>query len=91
MKRLSLLLLLNCLIFCGCAHHYVMKLTNGSQITTPSKPKLKGSSYHFKDASGRENVIPQSRVMMIEPASMAAEENQFAPVSPKKKKWYWPF
>ncbi len=91
MKRLVLPLMLCVLVLCGCAHHYVMKLSNGVQITTPTKPKLKGSNYHFKDANGRDTVIPQSRVMMIEPASMAREENKFEPVNPKKKKWYWPF
>jgi hypothetical protein len=91
MKRLILPLTLSLLALSGCAHHYVMKLSNGTQITTPSKPRLKGSSYHYKDASGRDNVIPQSRVMEIEPASMAQEENKFEPVQPRKKKWYWPF
>jgi hypothetical protein len=44
------------------------------QITTASKPKLKGATYYFKDASGRVNKIPQSRVIEIMPASMAKEE-----------------
>jgi hypothetical protein len=53
-----------------------MKLTNGMQITTANKPKLKGSNYYFKDANGKENRIPQSRVVQIMPASMAADEKQ---------------
>src|SRR2546421_8933964 len=76
------------LILCGCAHSYVMKLTNGVQITTPRKPRLEGSSYHYKDAMGRDNVISQSRVLEIEPASMAADQSKFTPPSPRKKHWW---
>jgi hypothetical protein len=76
MKNLYLLvLLLSC---SGCAHQYVMKLTNGMKISTPSKPKLRGSTYYFKDAKGQEQ-------------SMAAEDNKFQVTPPKKKHWYWPF
>src|SRR5271169_3728062 len=78
------------LMQCGCAHEYVMKLSNGMQITTPHKPKLKGSDYYYKDAMGRENIIPQSRVLEIEPTSMAAEENKFTPSKPETKHW-WQF
>ncbi len=89
--KLFLSLLLNLLLLCGCAHQYVMKLSNGQVISTPSKPKLKGPNYHYKDALGRENMIPAGRVTEIEPASMAAEENQFKASNPKPKHWYWPF
>lgn len=61
----------------GCARHYVIKMSNGVQITTASKPKLKGSSYYFKDASGREQSVPQGRVQEIFPASRAKEEKSF--------------
>ncbi len=84
------MLTLGLLFLCGCAHHYVMKLSNGTKIETASKPKLQGAQYHFKDALGNDNVVPQSRVMEISPASMA-EEKKFSPQKPKKKKWYWPF
>jgi hypothetical protein len=89
MKNLSLMVLL--FLLCGCAHEYVMKLSNGVTLTTANKPKLKGSYYHYKGPKGEEQVIPQSRVLEIEPASMAKEENKFTPSEPKKKKWYWPF
>jgi hypothetical protein len=91
MKRMVLPLMVGLLTLCGCAHNYVMKLSNGTQITTASKPKLKGGNFHYKDASGRDNVIPQSRVMELEPISMAQEDKKFQPVAPKKKQWYWPF
>jgi len=89
MKNLYLLvLLLSC---SGCAHQYVMKLTNGMRISTPSKPKLRGSTYYFKDAKGQEQSISQGRVVEIEPESMATEDNKFKVTPPKKKHWYWPF
>ena len=74
MKKLVLPLLLIILAFCGCADAYIMKLSNGRQITTASKPKLKGATYYFKDAKGKVNTIPQSRVLEILPASMAQDE-----------------
>jgi hypothetical protein len=85
-----------CLIFlaaslCGCASQYEMKLTNGMKISTPGKPKLRGSYYYYKDAKGDEQAVPQSRVLEIQPESMAKEENKFKAPEPKKQHWYWPF
>ena len=76
---------------CGCASQYVMKLTNGQTISTPGKPKLRGANYYYKGIHGEEQAIPQSRVLEIEPASMAKEEKKFKASEPKKKHWYWPF
>ena len=76
---------------CGCAHQYVMKLSNGMEVTCPGKPKLKGSYYCYKGPRGEEQMIPQSRVLEIEPASMAEEETKFKVSEPKQKHWYWPF
>ena len=82
MNKLVLPLLISLLVLCGCAHEYVMKLTNGRQVTTASKPKLKGGNYYFKDAKGREVSVPQGRVREIEPASMTKEEKpMFKPTS----------
>jgi hypothetical protein len=88
-----MVLLASAACICGCAQHYVMKLSNGMQITADGKPKLKGSAYYYKDAQGREHAIAQGRVQMIEPESTAAEENKFTVTQPqpKKKHWYWPF
>ncbi len=91
MKRLVLPLGLGLALLSGCAHQYVMKLSNGMQITSASRPQLKGANYHYKDAKGQDHVIPQSRVQEIEPASQARAESQFTPQKPKKKHWYWPF
>lgn len=79
------------LSLCGCAHQYVMKLTNGQQVTCPGKPKLKGAYYCYKGPHGEEEAIPQSRVLEVEPASMVSEETKFKASEPKKKHWYWPF
>ncbi len=73
MKKLLLLLLATCAV-AGCSHHYVMRMSNGTQITTASKPRLKNGTYYYKDATGQQQSIPQGRVREIEPASMAAKE-----------------
>jgi hypothetical protein len=75
MKKFVLpLLFLTLLAGPGCTRHYVMKMSNGLQITTASKPKLKGATYYFKDATGKVNKVSQSRVLEILPASMAKDE-----------------
>jgi len=89
MKNLGLLVLVSFL--CGCVSEYEMKLTNGATLTTASKPKLKGSFYYYKGPKGEEQVIPQSRVLEIQPAAMAKEDKKFEVSKPYKKKWYWPF
>lgn len=90
MKKLGLIGCLGGLLLCGCAHQYVMKLSNGMRVTTASKPQLKGSTYYFKDATGQINTVSQSRVLEIEPASMVQEEDKFTPAKPKKSHW-WKF
>jgi hypothetical protein len=89
MKRISMLLALCLLVLCGCAHQYVMKLTNGQQLSTPHKPKLKGGDYVYKDAYGAEQRISQSRVVEIEPEKMAIEENKPKPVNYRPPKNHW--
>ncbi len=90
MNKATWLVGLGLLAWSGCAQQYVMKLNNGHEIVTPSKPKLQGPVYHFKDAKGQDHVIPQGRVLEIEPVSMAREENSFKPQQPKKPKhWYF--
>jgi hypothetical protein len=88
MKRT--LVVLGLLVLCGCSQTYVMKMSNGSQISTPGKPKLKGAYYHYKDVRGEEHLVPQSRVLLIQPASMAEEDNKFTPQKPKTHHW-WKF
>lgn len=74
MKKLPVLLVLLLWSLTGCVHPYVIKLSNGRELTTASKPRLKGANYYYKDARGQEVAIPQSRVIEILPASMAKEE-----------------
>ncbi len=68
---------------CGCSQHYLIRLNNGGQITTASKPKLKNGSYYFKDAKGKVQAVPAGRVREIAPASMAKEET--APFKPETR------
>jgi len=92
MKKAALLVLIALIALTGCAHHYVMRLTNGGEITTASKPKLKDGIYYFKDAKGEEHVVAAARVREIAPASVAAKEDKAQPVKlklEKKRKWYF--
>jgi hypothetical protein len=73
------------LVSSGCARSYVMRMQNGTRITTTNKPKLERGYYVFKDSSGRKMQIPAGRVREIEPTSMAEEEKpQFSVSTPKK-------
>jgi hypothetical protein len=74
MKKLVLALLVGMLALTGCARHYVMKLSNGTRVTTASKPKFKDGAYYYKNALGQEQTVPAGRVSEIEPASMAEKE-----------------
>ena len=92
MKRTALPLLIGLIALTGCAHHYVMKLSNGTEITTATKPKLKDGVYQFKDAKGEEHFLPLTRVREVAPASMAQREDKPQTIRvegpPKKRKWY---
>jgi hypothetical protein len=92
MKKAALPLLIGLIALTGCAHHYVMKLTSGAQITTASKPKLKEDTYYFKDAKGEQQLVPAANVREIAPASIAKQENKTKPMKlepTKKRKWYF--
>jgi hypothetical protein len=92
MKKLALPLLIGLVALSGCAHQYVLKLNNGRDIVTATKPKLKDGIYYFKDARGQQQMVSSARVSEVEPASMVKEERQ--PVAPrqtqlKKRHWYF--
>ena len=74
MKNLLLILLLALAGLFGCAHSYVITMNNGMRISSPTKPRLQGSKYVFKDARGKEISVPVGRVREIAPASMVKEE-----------------
>ena len=92
MKKAALPLLIGLIALTGCAHRYVMKLNNGMEITTASKPKLKEGVYQFKDAKGEEHFVPLTRVREVAPASMAEREDKPQPIIAepplKKRKWF---
>ena len=92
MKKAILPLLIGLIALTGCAHHYVMRLTSGTDITTATKPKLKDGIYYFKDAQGEQHAIAAARVREVAPASVAAREDKPRPMkmdTEKKRKWYF--
>ena len=58
----------------GCAGHYVMTLSNGSQVVTAGKPKLVNGYYVGKDTSGKPVEVSAGRVRELSPASMVEDE-----------------
>lgn len=89
--KLALTLLVSQAVLCGCAHQYLIKLSNGDQILSISKPKLQGTNYHFTGEMGGQHMIPQTRVVKIKTVSVVREEPKpLAPAKPKKPKhWYF--
>jgi hypothetical protein len=72
------------LLTTGCSHQYVVRMTNGSRITTSSKPKLDRGYYTFKDAKGNQQRVQAGRIKEIAPADMATDErSKFKTASPK--------
>jgi hypothetical protein len=87
----TLALVLALAVLPGCAHHYLIKLTNGDRMIAISKPKQKDGNYHYRDEGGVECVIPQNRVAKIETGAVEREPEKKASTStpPKKSKhWY---
>ena len=92
MKYAALPLLIGMIALSGCAHHYVMTLTSGAQITTSNKPQLKDGSYHFKDTKGQELSVPAFNVRELAPAAVAERESKPQAgkfKSEKKHHWYF--
>ena len=92
--RVGFTLLVALIGLCGCAHQYLMKLSNGDQILSSSKPKLQGASYYYTDDSGARYVIAKNRVVKIRAVSVVrAEEQPASPAPPAKPKqpkhWYY--
>jgi hypothetical protein len=85
MKKLAPVLLIGLSLLCGCAHTYVITLSDGRRITTASKPRLENGRYTFKDASGVPSSVPSGRVREIAPASMVKEEKPMFNAQPGTK------
>lgn len=84
MKKRLLPFLLVTGLLAGCARHYNITLTNGSVITTASKPRLENGSYHFKDASGQDVYISGTRVREVAPTSMSQDpKSKFKASAPR--------
>ena len=62
MRKLKVFLLLTLIALSGCAHHYIITMSNGSQIATTSKPKQQGNYYVYKDAAGKDSRIASGMV-----------------------------
>ena len=91
MKKACLPFLIGLVALSGCAQHYVLKLNNGAQVTTATKPKLQHGSWRFKDAKGEDHSVPAGSVREVAPASAASKESKPQPVQggpPKKRHWY---
>jgi len=91
MNKAALTLLIGLIALTGCAHHYVMRLNNGGEITTATKPQLKDGAYRFQDAKGKEQIVPAFAVREVAPAAVAERENTAPRMkfkSEKKRKWY---
>ena len=68
-RHLTIAALALIILTTGCANHYVMRLNNGSEITTRNRPKLdkKENVYRYKNADGKKAFMPAVRVSHIEP------------------------
>jgi hypothetical protein len=90
-RNLALMLLVSLAVLSGCTHHYLIKLSNGDQTISLTKPKLQGTNYHFTGGDRVGYVIPKSRVVKIRAISALQEEQKpTSPPKPKKPKhWYF--
>ncbi len=91
---LAFTLLVGLVGLCGCVHQYLMKLSDGDQIISLSKPRFQGTNCYFTDATGAASVVPRSHVVKIRAVSIVKEEEKPAssgyPVKPQKPKhWYF--
>jgi len=91
MKKTSRLCLLGGLLLLGgCASQYVITLNNGAQITTSGKPARSNGAWIYKDASGKEQSVPEGRVHEVAPASMMEKPTPTKAQTPHKKRhWYY--
>ena len=53
------------LLAAGCARHYTITLSNGSTVTSSSRPRLVGGFYVYTDDAGQEQRVNELRVREI--------------------------
>jgi len=90
-RKLAFTLLLSLGVLCGCAHEYLMELSNGGRVISRSKPIPRGTNYFFTDISGEEHLIPQVRVVKIKSVSLVSEEQKPSPPPKPKTPRHWYF
>lgn len=73
-KKVVLLLAASGLLLSGCARHYTLTLTNGTQIGAIGKPRLQRGYYVYKNALGKQSAIGAGEVTEIAPASMMRKQ-----------------
>ena len=85
------MVLVSLVVLCGCVRHYLMKLSDGDQIISVSKPKLQGTNYNFMGTDGGGYAIPRSRVVKIKTISAEEPKERLpSPAKPNKPKhWYF--
>jgi len=69
MKFLASLALLSLVLTAGCVSRYDVTLTNQRVITAHGKPKYNKAdgTFRFKDAEGKQQVVPSFTVKEITP------------------------
>ncbi len=87
--KLALTLLVTQAVLSGCAHQYLLKLDNGDQLLSYSKPKKQGDRYLYTSNTGAKLMISQNRVVRIKSITVVKEEPK--PPSPPKKPKHWYF
>lgn len=88
---LTAALLTGLLCLCGCVHEYLIKLNDGDQVISLSKPKFQGTNCYFIDTTGSRCMVPRSHVAKIRGISMVHEGQKPAPSAPPKKPRHWYF
>ena len=90
----AITLLLGLVVLCGCQHQYIIRLKNGEQILSQSKPRLEGTNYYYSAGAGATFMVPRNHVVSVRAASLKKVQEEPAPPnsSPKPAKpkhWYF--
>jgi hypothetical protein len=91
----GLALLVGLVGLCSCTHYqYLMKLSDGAQVISLTRPKFEGTNCYFTDGTGAPTRVARSRVIKIRAVTPVQEEAKPAsssrPAQPKKPKhWYF--